>query len=163
MPYEIAPTSSFATDEHVQEHLEGLLEDGHDEDEMKEFIETHGNSDFMCYYEDYARMVDEYDQQTVDAFLEEFDLMDVEHLQDAYMGNYGSGEEFAESFVSDMGYIVNDLPYWIAIDWEETWNNLEYDYSESNGYIFSNNWQYASLESGTQGVAYPLCVTIISI
>ena len=27
MPYEIAPTSSFATDEHVQEHLEGLLED----------------------------------------------------------------------------------------------------------------------------------------
>ena len=43
MPYEIAPTSSFATDEHVQEHLEGLLEDGHDEDEMKEFIETHGN------------------------------------------------------------------------------------------------------------------------
>ena len=50
MPYEIAPTSSFATEEHVQEHLEGLLEDGHDEDEMKEFIETHGNSDFMCYY-----------------------------------------------------------------------------------------------------------------
>ena len=38
MPYEIAPTSSFATDEHVQEHLEGLLEDGHDEDEMREFI-----------------------------------------------------------------------------------------------------------------------------
>ena len=140
MPYEIAPTSSFATDEHVQEHLEGLLEDGHDKDEMKEFIETHGNSDFMCYYEDYARMVDEYDQETVDAFLEEFDMMDIEHLQDAYMGHYGSGEEFAESFVSDMGYIVNDLPYWIAIDWEETWSNLEYDYSESNGYIFSNNW-----------------------
>ena len=140
MPYEIAPTSSFATEEHVQEHLEGLLEDGHDKDEMKEFIETHGNSDFLCYYEDYARMVDEYDQETVDAFLEEFDLMDIEHLQDAYMGQYGSGEEFAESFVSDMGYIVNDLPYWIAIDWEETWSNLEYDYSESNGYIFSNNW-----------------------
>ena len=140
MPYEIAPTSSFATDEHVQEHLEGLLEDGHDKDEMKEFIETHGNSDFLCYYEDYARMVDEYDQETVDAFLEVFDIMDIEHLQDAYHGHYGSGAEFAESFVSDMGYIVNDLPYWIAINWEETWSNLEYDYSESNGYIFSNNW-----------------------
>ena len=72
--------------------------------------------------------------------LQKSTLMDIEHLQDAYMGHYGSGEEFAESFVSDMGYIVNDLPYWIAIDWEETWNNLEYDYSESNGYIFSNNW-----------------------
>ena len=77
MPYEIAPTSSFATEEHVQEHLEGLLEDGHDKDEMKEFIETHGNSDFLCYYADYARMVDEYDQWTVDSFLEVFDLMDI--------------------------------------------------------------------------------------
>ena len=140
MPYEIAPTSSFATEEHVQEHLEGLLEDGHDKDEMKEFIETHGAKDFVCYYEDYARMVDQYDQETVDAFLEEFDLMDIEHLQDAYYGQYDSGAEFAESFVSDMGYVHNDLPDWIKIDWEETWDNLSYDYSESNGYIFPNNW-----------------------
>ena len=101
MPYEIAPTSSFATEEHVKEHLEGLLEDGHDEDEMKEFIETHGNSDFMCYYEDYARMVDEYDQETVDAFLAEFDLMDVEHLNDAYHGRFDSEAEFAENFLND--------------------------------------------------------------
>ena len=140
MPYEIAPTSSFATDEHVQEHLEGLLEDGHDKDEMKEFIETHGNSDFLCYYEDYARMVDEYDQETVDAFLEVFDMMDIEHLQDAYYGQYDSGAEFAESFVSDCYGSPSEMPYWIAIDWEETWSNLEYDYSESNGYIFCNNW-----------------------
>ena len=139
MPYEIAPTSSFATEEHVQEHLDGLLEDGHDKDEMKEFIETHGNSDFLCYYEDYARMVDEYDQETVDAFLEVFDMMDIEHLQDAYYGQYRDGAEFAESFVSDC-YGLPDMPYWIAIDWEETWSNLEYDYSESNGYIFCNNW-----------------------
>ena len=135
-----SPTTTFTDEEHAKELLTELSEDGHDLDEMKEFIETHGNKDFICYYEDYARMVDEFDQETVDAFLEEFDLMDIEHLQDAYMGHYGSGEEFAESFVSDMGYIVNDLPYWIAIDWEETWSNLEYDYSESNGYIFSNNW-----------------------
>ena len=137
---EIAPTTSFATDEQVQEHLEELLEDGPDLDEMKEFIETHGNSDFLCYYEDYARMVDEYDQETVDAFLEEFDLMDVEHLNDAYMGRYDSGAEFAESMVSDMGYIQTELPYWIEVDWEKTWDNLSYDYSECNGYIFSNNW-----------------------
>ena len=141
MPYEIAPTSSFATDEHVQEHLEGLLEDGHDKDEMKEFIETHGNSDFLCYYEDYARMVDEYDQETVDAFLEEFDLMDVEHLSDAYHGQYDSEAEFAENFVSDMGYIQHDLPYWIQIDWEKTWDDgLSWDYTFNNGYVFCNNW-----------------------
>ena len=140
MPYEIAPTSSFATEEHVQDHLEGVLEDGHDQDDMKEFIETHGNSDFLCYYEDYARMVDEYDQETVDAFLEVFDMMDIEHLNDAYYGQYDSGAEFAESFVSDCYGLPSEMPYWIAIDWEETWSNLEYDYSESNGYIFCNHW-----------------------
>ena len=101
MPYEIAPTTSFPTEAHAQEHLEGLIEDGHDEDEMKEFIETHGAKDFVCYYEDYARMVDEYDQETVDAFLEEFDLMDVEHLQDAYHGQFDSEAEFAENFLND--------------------------------------------------------------
>ena len=90
---EIAPTTSFATDEQVQEHLEELLEDGHDLDEMKEFIETHGNSDFMCYYEDYARMIDEYDQETVDAFIEEFDLMDVEHLQDCLLYTSDAADE----------------------------------------------------------------------
>ena len=56
MPYEIAPTSSFATEEHVQEHLEGLLDDGHDEDEMKEFIKTHGNKDFLCYFEEPGKL-----------------------------------------------------------------------------------------------------------
>ena len=141
MPYEIAPTSSFATEEHVQEHLEGLLEDGHDKDEMKEFIETHGNKDFLCYFEDYARMVEEYDQETVNAFLEEFDLMDVEHLEDAYNGHYRSEAEFAENFVTDMGYAQNDMPYWIAIDWQKTWDDgLSWDYTFNNGFVFCNNW-----------------------
>ena len=133
-------TTSFTDEELAKERFDELLEDGNDSDEMKEFIETHGHRNFALYYEDYARMVEEYDQDTVDAFLEEFDLMDVEHLNDAYMGQYRNGAEFAQNMVSDMGYVHNDLPYWIKIDWEETWDNLEYDYSESNGYIFCNNW-----------------------
>ena len=136
---EISPTTCFNDQEHAEELLTEFVEDGHDLDEMKEFIETHGHKDFVLYYEDYARMVDEYDQETVDAFIEVFDLMDVEHLQDAYYGQYDSGAEFAESFVSDC-YGLPDMPYWIAIDWEETWSNLEWDYTESNGYIFCNNW-----------------------
>ena len=136
----LSETTSFNDQEHAEELIKELIEDGHDKDEMQEFIETHGHKDFVLYYEDYARMVEEYDQETVDSFIEVFDLMDVEHLNDAYMGHYNSGAEFAESFVSDVGYIQTDLPYWIAIDWEETWENLSYDYTESNGYIFSNNW-----------------------
>ena len=136
----LSETTSFNDQEHAQELFDSLIEDGHDSDEMKEFMEKHGHKDFYLYFDEYRAAVKDYDQETVDAFLEEFDLMDVEHLNDAYMGYHESGAAFAESMVSDMGYVRNDLPYWIAIDWEETWENLSYDYSESNGYIFSNNW-----------------------
>ena len=136
----LSETTSFTDEELAKEQFDELLEDGNDSDEMKEFIETHGHRNFALYYEDYTRMVEEYNQDTVDSFLEVFDMMDVEHLSDAYMGNYRTGAEFAESFVADTGYIQTDLPYWIAIDWEETWENLSYDYTESNGYIFCNNW-----------------------
>ena len=136
-----SPTTCFNDEEHAQELLTELSEDGHDLEEMKEFIETHGHKDFVLYYEDYARMVDEYDQETVDAFLEEFDLMDVEHLQDAYYGQYSSEAEFAENFVTDMGYAQHDMPYWIAIDWEKTWDDgLSWDYTFNNGYVFCNHW-----------------------
>ena len=137
----LSQTTSFTDQEHAQEHLESLIEEGYDSDEMKEFIEEHGHKDFLLYYEDYFQALTEFDQQTVDSFLEVFDLMDIEHLGDAYMGYHESGAAFAESFVTDMGYINGeDLPYWIALDWEQTWENLSYDYSESNGYIWNNNW-----------------------
>ena len=136
----LSETTSFNDQEHARDLFVELETDGHDPDEMQEFIDTHGNKDFVLYYEDYARMVEEYDQETVDAFLECFDLMDVEHLQDAYHGSWRNGAEFAENLVSDCGYVHHDLPYWIEIDWEKTWDNLSYDYSECNGFIFSNNW-----------------------
>ena len=136
----LTETTSFNDQEHAQELFDSLIEDGHDSDEMKEFIEEHGHKDFLLYYEDYFQALTEFDQQTVDSFLEVFDLMDIEHLSDAYNGYYESGAQFAESFVSDMGYVGHDLPYWIAIDWEETWDNLSYDYSESNGFIWNNHW-----------------------
>ena len=46
---EISPTTTFTDEEHAQEHLESLIEDGYDSDEMKEFIEEHGHKDFLLY------------------------------------------------------------------------------------------------------------------
>ena len=142
MPYEIAPTSSFATDEHVQEHLEGLLEDGHDEDDMKGFIEIFGSKAFYQNYEDYLRMIDQYDQETVDAFLNaDFDIDDISRLEDAYYGQYDTEEEFAENFVNECYGLPVDMPSWIAIDWEKTWDDgLSWDYTFNNGYVFCNHW-----------------------
>jgi len=34
-----------------------------------------------------------------------------------------------------------DMPYWVAIDWEKTWDDgLSWDYTFNNGYVFCNNW-----------------------
>ena len=141
MPYEIAPTSSFATEEHVKEHLEGLLEDGHDEDDMKGFIEIFGSKAFYENYEDYVKMVDQYDQETVDAFLNaDFDIDDISSLEDAYYGQYDTEEEFAENFVTEC-YGIPDMPSWIAIDWKETWEDgLSWDYTFYDGFVFCNHF-----------------------
>ena len=73
----LSETTSFTDQEHAQEHLESLIEEGYDSDEMKEFNEEHGHKDFYLYYEDYCQALAEFDQQTVDSFLEVFDLMDL--------------------------------------------------------------------------------------
>ena len=137
---ELSPTTTFSFDDYAEALQEELLEDGHDADDMKGFIEIFGSKAFYENYEDYLRMIDQYDQETVDAFLEEFDLMDIEHLSDAYYGQYDSEQEFAENFVSEC-YGLPDMPYWIAIDWEKTWDDgLSWDYTFVNGYVFNNHW-----------------------
>ena len=117
-----------------------LEEDGIDADEMQEFINEHGHKNFVEYFEEYHQAVEEFDKETVDSFLEEFDLSSVDRISDAYHGSWRNGAEFAEQLVQDCGYINNELPYWIEVDWEKTWDNLSYDYTEINGYIFSNNF-----------------------
>ena len=43
----LSETTSFNDQEHAQELINELIEDGHDKDEMQEFIETHGHKDFV--------------------------------------------------------------------------------------------------------------------
>ena len=129
------------TDEQTATELfNELASDGVDTDEMQEFIDEHGHKDFILYFEDYQQAVEEFDKETVDSFLEEFDLCSVDRIGDAYHGSWRNGAEFAEQMVQDCGYINQELPYWIEVDWEKTWDNLSYDYTEINGYIFSNNF-----------------------
>ena len=138
---ELSPTTTFTYEEYAEALLEELLEDGHDADEMKEFIETHGAKEFYENYEDYARMVDQYDQETVDAFLNaDFDIDDISRLEDAYYGQYDSEEDFTENFVTEC-YGLPDMPSWIKIDWSETWEDgLSWDYTFYDGYVFCNHW-----------------------
>ena len=128
--------------EETQTQIEEFLEDhfGWDEDQLVDFVETHGEENFKLYFEEYADMVDDIGIQVVESFLDNFDIADVSNCRDAYMGQYESGAEFAQSIAEDCGEVGSNSS-WIEIDWKASWDNLSYDYVESdNGHIFSQNF-----------------------
>ncbi len=129
--------------EETQTQIEEFLENtwNWDEDELVGFIEIYGEEKFKLYFEEYADMVDDIGNDVVSAFLNVFDIESVSSCRDAYMGCYESGAEFAQQIAEDCGDVPRNLPSWIEIDWEKSWDNLDYDYVEStDGHIFSQNF-----------------------
>ena len=131
----------------MQEETQQLLDEYNElynweYNDMCDFIENYGETEFLTYYETYHRLVDDYGQNLVDEFAQEFDVDSVEHFEDMFQGQYTSGGDFAEQIATDCGYVTRELPHWIEIDWEKTWDKaLSYDYTElSGGHIFSNNY-----------------------
>ena len=112
--------------------------------DMCDFIENHSEEEFVDHYETYNRLCEDYGQNLVDEFIEDFDVSTIENFEDMYQGQYNSGADFANQIATDCGYIKSyqgDLPSWIEIDWEKTWDNLSYDYTELlGGHIFNNNY-----------------------
>ena len=126
--------------EETQTQIEEFLDNtfGWDEDELVDFIEAHGEEKFKLYFEEYADMVDDIGIGVVEAFLENFDIADISSCRDAYQGKYENGAEFAQSIAEDCGEVGSNSS-WIEIDWKASWDNLSFDYFESeDGHIFSN-------------------------
>ena len=134
-------TTSFTDEALALNALEEYLEEGEDRDEMEAFIEEHGLKSFYTHFDEYREMVKQYDQDTVDAYLgADFDIDDISRVEDAYYGCFDSEEEFAENFVNEC-YGLPDMPYWIKIDWSETWEDgLSWDYTFYNGFVFCNHF-----------------------
>ena len=61
----------------------------------------------------------------------------IEDVEEAYNGQWGSDEEFAEQMAEDLGLIDNDgkWPHY-CIDWEWAARELMMDYMEQDGYYF---------------------------
>ena len=112
--------------------------------DMCDFIENHSEEEFVDHYETYNRLCEDYGKDLIDEFIEDFDVSTIENFEDMYQGQYDSGADFAKQIATDCGYIKSyqgDLPSWIEIDWEKTWDNLSYDYTELlGGHIFNNNY-----------------------
>ena len=123
----------------TQELIDELVDEGNEVEILRDFIEEYSESQFVDYIEEYLQAVDQYKEDAVAAFLDVFNIEDIGNFSDAYQGEYESGAEFAESLVADC-YSM-EMPSWVEVDWQKTWDNsLSYDYSESDGHIFNNNF-----------------------
>ena len=133
----------------MQEETQELLDDYNtlycwEYNDMCDFIENHSEEEFVHHYETYNRLCEDYGQNLVDEFIEDFDLSTIENFEDMYQGQWDSGGQFARSICEDCGDIPRNIPSYIesAIDWEKVWDNaLSYDYIELiGGHIFNNNY-----------------------
>ena len=82
-------------------------------------------------------LLEDYDSEAIEEFIEYFGEGQLESFVDAYQGEM-SGAEFAKELVE--GCYCLDLPHFVSIDWEDTWENLRHDYTELSGHIFSNHF-----------------------
>ena len=89
------------------------------------------------YQEQIDELLEDYDALQIKAFIDLYGEENLEHFEDAYMGEM-TGPEFAEQIVTDC-YCL-DIPSFVCVDWSATWDQLSYDYDEQDGYIFARNW-----------------------
>jgi len=118
--------------------IEELLEDSYCLEDIVEFIDENSEEDFRKYYEDYVTLGEEYSYGAVDAFIEEFGLytLTTTAFEDAYRGQYDSKADYAEQYVT--GCYSVDMPGFLEIDWEASFDNLDYVYC--NGYVFDTQF-----------------------
>ena len=79
---------------------------------------------------------EQYGHGPVEAFLEWWGMEDLKYFENAYIGNYSSGAEFAEEYVCD----GERLPFYVVVDWEKTWDYVEGEYVVEGDYYFHRNW-----------------------
>jgi hypothetical protein len=119
--------------------IEELIAESYCLEDIVEFIDANSEAVFRSYYQNYVEIGEEYSYEAVDAFIDQFGIHSLvgDNFQDAYRGQYDSKADYAESYVSDC-YVV-DLPSFLEIDWEASFNNLDVVFS-SNGYVFDTQF-----------------------
>ena len=120
----------------MQEETQKYLDDYNllynwDYNEMCDFIESYGETEFLTHYETYHRLVEDYGMELVTLFADEFDIDSVEDFEDMYEGQFETGQDFAFYYVNEVDEATKNLPDYVTIDYADIWENkLSNDYVE---------------------------------
>tara|TARA_B100000524_G_scaffold136774_1_gene68420 strand:- start:228 stop:665 length:438 start_codon:yes stop_codon:yes gene_type:complete len=124
----------------MQESTRELLDGYHniwnwDYNEMCRFIENYGETYFQTYYAKYHALCDDYGDELVEHFANEFDVDQVEHFEDMYEGHFETGQDFADYWCNEVNESTKNLPAWLSVDYQNIWETkLSKDYVEIDCY-----------------------------
>jgi antirestriction protein len=78
--------------------------------------------------------LDENDKELLARYMDAVGMedADIEKARDAYAGTADNEADFAETFAEEIGGLPEDMPAWVVIDWQATWDcNLRHDFVAS--------------------------------
>ena len=140
MPVTMSSNYKEVFSKETVEQIEELIEFDYQLNEVLDFLDTYGE-DKIEYFEPYSQAIEnigisEDAQEIVDRYVDSNGIEYVEGIDELYMGNYQSVEEF----IDELELIDYDIPSWLVIDYEATWESaLRFDYDKiesSYGYDF---------------------------
>ena len=139
MPVTMTSNYKEVFSKEVVEKIEELSEYSYELDELIDFVDTYGEDKFE-YVEAYLDAINNIGiddaKEVIDNYVDSNGIEYVEGVDELYMGNYQSVEEF----IDELELIDYDIPSWLVIDYDATWDSairFDYDKIESSyGYDF---------------------------
>tara|TARA_B100000287_G_scaffold311153_1_gene294415 strand:- start:1131 stop:1562 length:432 start_codon:yes stop_codon:yes gene_type:complete len=139
MPVTMSSNYKEVFSKETVEQIEELIEFDYQLNEVLDFLDTYGE-DKVEYFEPYSQAIENIGcddaQEVVDRYVDSNGIEYVEGCDELYQGNYQSVEEF----IDVMELIDYDIPSWLCIDYEATWDSaLRFDYDKIDapyGYDF---------------------------
>ena len=139
MPVTLSSNYKEVFNKETVEKIEELTEYSYELDDILSFLDTYGEDKFE-FVEPYLDAINNLGiddaKEVIDNYAEYNGVEYVEGCDELYQGNYQSVEEF----IDELELIDYDIPSWLVIDYEATWESaLRFDYDKiesSYGYDF---------------------------
>ena len=118
---------------------ENCIEGEYELTDALEFIAEHNEDDFVQFYDEYIEQGEKVGYDTVDAFIKENGIVNVEYCEDAFVGCYSSEADFVEEYIDQV--LEVDVATWICIDYQATWDSsVRFDFTFVDGYVFRKDF-----------------------
>ena len=139
MPVTMSSNYKDVFSKDVVEKIEELSEYSYELNDLIDFVDSYGE-DKIEYVDNYLDAIENLGiddaKEVIDNYAEYNGVEYVEGCDELYQGNYQSAEEF----IDELELIDYDIPSWLVIDYEATWESaLRFDYDKiesSYGYDF---------------------------